>query len=105
MSRPKGLDPRVDEILKSDSEEWIEDALGFRRKRQADSNRLGYETSEAYKARVDRYGPDIIEWTWLDDNFLVDRESQYTRTEAEKRRGLDLLKARLETISKRLGEI
>ena len=103
MPRPKGLDPRVDEILENDRGRWFEEpyGTGFGRKRQTDQTLPGYETTDAYNA----HPYDIIAWTWLDDIWLVDREGQYTRTETEKRRGIEILKSRLEAIAKRLGEI
>jgi len=101
MPRPKGVDPRVDEILKNDRGHWFEDSYGFGRERQIDRKLPGYESTDAYNA----HPRDTLSWTWLDDIGLVDRECQYTRTEAEKRRGIDILKARLEAIAKRLSEI
>ena len=101
MPRPKGVDPRVDEILKNDRGPWFEHPYGFGRERQIDQALPDYETTDAYNA----HPRDIIAWKWLDDIGLVDREGRYTRTEAEKRRGIDILKFRLEAIAKRLGEI
>jgi hypothetical protein len=100
MSRPKRLDPRVDEILKNDRGVWAIDQYGdgFVRSRQHDQVLPGYETSEQYKARPH----DVITWTWLDDTArLLDRG----QPESEKLRGITILKGRLEAIAKRLGEI
>jgi|SRR5690349_14504767 len=103
MTRPKGVDPRVDEILENDRGHWFEDpyGIGFGRKRQTDQTLPGYETTDEYNA----HPHEIIEWTWLDDIGLVDRQGQYTRTEAEKRRGIDILKVHVEAIAKGLGEV
>lgn len=103
MPRAKGVDPRVDEILEDDRGHWFEtlDGFGFGRKRQTDRALPGYETTDAYHA----HPRDTIAWTWLDDIGLVDREGQYTRTEAEKRRGINIFKEHLEAVAKRLGEI
>jgi hypothetical protein len=100
MSRPKSLDPRVDEILENDRGNWTLDKYrdGFVRGRQLDEALPGYETSEHYKARP----RDIITWTWLDDKArLLDRG----QPESEKLRGIIILQGRLEAIAKRLGEI
>ena len=99
MSRPKGLDPRVDEILENDRGNWTLDQYrdGFVRGRQCDQAVPGYETSEQYKART----RDITR-TWLDDKArLLDRG----QPESEKLRGIIILQGRLEAIARRLGEI
>jgi hypothetical protein len=98
MPRPRGVDPRVDEILNNDGANWFEHPFGFGRQRQHDPSRPGYEGTDAYNAH-DR---DTVNWMWLDDIGLIDREGQYARTEAEKRRGLDILRARVEAIAKKL---
>ena len=104
MPRPKGVDPRVDEILKDDrTGHWFEtsEGDGFGRRRQIDRTLPGYEDTDAYNA----HPRDVITWTWLDDIGLVDREGQYARTETDKLTGISILKAHLEAIAKRLGEI
>ena len=99
MSRPKRLDPRVDEILKNDRGGWTIDPYedGFVRLPQHDQALPGYETSEQYKARPH----DVITWTWLDDTArLLDRG----QPESEKLRGITILKGRLVAIAKRLAK-
>jgi len=100
---PKGLDQRVVEILEHDGGHWFVEpyGAGFGRQRQTAPALPGYETLDAY----DAHPRDIITWTWLDDIGLIDQEGRYVRSEAEKLRGIEILKEHLKAIAKRLGEI
>jgi hypothetical protein len=96
--RPEGLDPRVPAMFEERTEEWIEGRFGFGRVRQAYRDRLGYETTEVYRAK----DSDIISWTWLASNGLVANGDRMP-TESEKQRGLSILRERIDDLIRRLG--
>jgi hypothetical protein len=86
-------------MLEERPEKWFEDVFGFGRVRQANRDKPGYETTEAFEAR-DR---DIISWTWLEDIGLIARDGQIL-LESEKQYGLSRLRDYLDDLSRRLGE-
>ena len=102
MPKHRTIEPRAIELLEAGPGIWIEFGDSFIRQRQAHRDLPGYETSEAYKARG---GGDTISLFWLDYIYLVDRPGQYIRDEAEKLRGLQILKDHLMATARRLREI
>jgi hypothetical protein len=100
----KGLDVRVITMLTERPEVWLEDAFGFQRQRQSDQSKPGFETRNAYVLRTGRFYPgDLISWSWLRQIGLLEDEKRRGAA-GEPRSGLDLLKTRLESLAKSLGE-
>jgi hypothetical protein len=104
MNVRNGLDMRVITILTERPEVWLEDTFGFQRQRQSDQRKPGFETRDAYVRRTGRfYSGDLISWSWLRQIGLLD-EKRKSGTPAEPRSGLAILKTRLESLAKSLGE-
>ncbi len=103
MNVRKGLDMRVIMMLTERPEVWLEDTFGFQRQRQSDQRKPGFETRNAYVQRTGRfYSGDLISWSWLRKIGLFD-EKQQPKTPSEPS-GLAVLKNRLESLAKSLGE-
>lgn len=103
MNVRKGLDMRVITMLTERPEVWLEDSFGFQRQRQSDQRKPGFETRNDYVQRTGRfYSGDLISWSWLQQIGLLDEEPR--RKHSAGGSGLAVLKDRLESLAKSLGE-